>query len=439
VRTRTLIWLIAVICSGQVPLVPVQPNRPVQEPPVGPVPQIPAEPRLQRVGPEPTLLPANTTVAPLAPIFPETPNSPQETKVAAPPALFSTDQGLAAIPVLLQNPTTPSLSLQRSGPSAVKGGQTFTYEITVRNMGQATAEQAKLEEKLPAGSRFIDATPPATQHGDTLSWTLVNLAPGAEERVVVQAQATRDGEWAAEATLISSVSAVHRAAVTETPTLPLVVTNPASVTVGQPVTFAIRVTNATASTIHGSVVHVKLSPGLQHLQGEATEGPVGDLAPGESRDFKLEVMTLKTGAMTADVTFLSNESMLAVYQASVMAVEQTRLLLQQTGPLRVPLHSGQDYKLEVCNKTSGDLHDVTIVNVLPEGLQFVRGDAVARFNAATRTIEWHLGTLAPGDARNAVFHAQMDQAGPHVNRLTVRCAEGIETGLTTIVRVSAGR
>ena len=81
--------------------------------------------------------------------------------------------------------------LQRTSPPTVKAGQPFSYEIIVRNGVPETrtwlainiaAQQVRVEEDLPPGTKFLGAQPPAAVEGDCLMWNFENIAPGTERR-----------------------------------------------------------------------------------------------------------------------------------------------------------------------------------------------------------------------------------------------------------------
>jgi uncharacterized repeat protein (TIGR01451 family) len=347
----------------------------------------------------------------------------------------------AMVPVGDYRPATPSLSVQRFGPTTVKAGQTFSYEIIVRNVGGPWAGQARLEEQLPPGTKWIAANPAPLVTGDRLAWTVENIAAGAEQRFKVEAQASQAGEWKAEATLTASVAVIHRATVEGgvSPVHSIIVAGPESVPVGRPMVFSIRVANTTSSTLPAAVLRVRLSQGLQHLKGSSIEGNLGDLAPGQSKEMILEVVTVQTGQCYVDATLMSNQQIVAAGRGGVLAVEQTALGLKQTGPLSPPLGSENDYKIEVSNRSAAEMLDVLVEDVLPAGFQYVHGDSGARFDPGKRAVSWNLASLAPGQSKLLVFRAQAQSPGTHYNRITAKSAGGAETLLATIVRIGERR
>jgi uncharacterized repeat protein (TIGR01451 family) len=339
---------------------------------------------------------------------------------------------------------TPCLTLARSGPANVKAGQSFAYEIVVRNVGSLPA-QARLEEELPAGTKLVTAQPMPVVQGDHLTWNLESLAAGAEQRYKVEVEVGRGGDWKANATLIVAVTSAWMAAVTGAPAQPLTMTGPATVPVGHAVPLTIRVTNTTGETLNNAVLCVQMSTGLQHLHGSAIEGPLGDLAPGQVKEVTLETYALQTGRLVADARLLAGRKSVAPVQTTVGAVqvvvqaaEQPTLAIRQTGPMSPAVGSECEFKLEVANRASAAVREVQVNDVLPEGLQFLTGDG-AQYDPAMRAIRWNVGTLQPGQSRQMSFRAQVRAPGPQLHRVSAQALSVPEAQLNTILRVGGGR
>ncbi|NNJ12202.1 DUF11 domain-containing protein [Chloroflexales bacterium ZM16-3] len=84
---------------------------------------------------------------------------------------------------------TVDLSIVKDGsPAIARAGEVYTYTLTVANAGDADASAVVVQDTLPASLAFVDATPlPATRSGQTLTWALGTLAPGATHTLTVTA------------------------------------------------------------------------------------------------------------------------------------------------------------------------------------------------------------------------------------------------------------
>jgi len=417
------------------PLVPVNPNSGSANMPKGGVPTYGND----TVKPPPfKLIDNNPTPTYPAPSGPPMKSPGPILQPSEGPFLTPPPSGAVVEPLPTGSVTTPCLSLARTGPAGIKAGQTFSYEIVVRNVGNVFAPQARLEEDLPPGTRFLSSQPMATTLGDRLSWSVDNLAPGAERRFKVEVESSRDGEWKARATLSTSVTVGSQTTVMGAPAQAIIMTGPSSVPVGHSVQFQIRVTNTTSATLTEPTLRVQLPPGLHHLQGEAIEAPLGELAPGQFREITLEVIALQVGKLSADATLLSKSAVMATTRTMVIATEQPILMLRQTGQLAPVVGSEVEYKLEVTNRSGGEVKDVIMMDELPEGLVLAGSNAGAQYDQATRTLRWNIGTLPPGQSRQAVFRAQVRGTGPQINKLSARATGVAEVQLQTILRMGGG-
>ena len=81
-----------------------------------------------------------------------------------------------AVVTVVEPPNEADLSLTKEGPATVAVGETFTYTLTVVNMGPVPAVNTVLEDTLPAGVTFVSATAPCTEAGGVVTCALGDLA-----------------------------------------------------------------------------------------------------------------------------------------------------------------------------------------------------------------------------------------------------------------------
>jgi len=72
-------------------------------------------------------------------------------------------------------------------------GDTISFKLIVANSGNSTATNFTVKDYLPASLQFVSSTPTQTSltpngMGNTVTWTIASLAPGATTTITVQAK-----------------------------------------------------------------------------------------------------------------------------------------------------------------------------------------------------------------------------------------------------------
>jgi uncharacterized repeat protein (TIGR01451 family) len=81
--------------------------------------------------------------------------------------------------VLTTVTSIPALSITKiDGPDPVAAGGTLTYTLTYANFGNSDATGVVLTDMVPANTSFVSATAGGSLSGDTVTWSVGNLAAG---------------------------------------------------------------------------------------------------------------------------------------------------------------------------------------------------------------------------------------------------------------------
>src|SRR5262249_61343995 len=99
-----------------------------------------------------------------------------------------------------------------------------------------------------------------------------------------------------------------------------------------------------------------------------------------------------------------------------LRVTEPAMLLPKTGPNEGILHRELEHRLEVVNPGQAPATTVHLVDTLPEGLDFVAASDGGTYSAVSRTIDWNLGTLAPGETRALTLRLLAKTAGGFFNQ-----------------------
>jgi uncharacterized repeat protein (TIGR01451 family) len=197
--------------------------------------------------------------------------------------------------------TAASLAIDKTGPATVGAGDEITYTVAVRNDGPATATSVTMRDNLPAGTRFVSASPECDRSGRRVTCALGTLAPGETREVKITIR-TRPRQ--ADQTLVNTASATSAKSptpVTDEVTtvvgplvdLSLEKTGPSQVDAGDTASFELKVSNAGPSTAENVVVTDDVPAELTPTSAKPSQGDceitrqtvtceLGSLAAGES-------------------------------------------------------------------------------------------------------------------------------------------------------------
>jgi uncharacterized repeat protein (TIGR01451 family) len=338
------------------------PPAPMKVPSLAPAPSVPASfPAPVKVDSEPVLPGAPPSADP-ASNFATLPRS-SEAPPGRPPAFRLLVRGARAqatshyatsqpeprtdIPVVS---ASPALTLEKKGPESIVLGQPLVYELIVRNVGAVPAQQVRVDDALPPGTRVLAAEPEAPVQGDRLSWVLDNLPPGGERHFKVKVQPAAAGDWrgnACASVVVAASSSLHTrvigtgGAAPGQPTAPrsslperkedraamnlsISLAGPQSVAVGQPAVFQIRITNNGRQTLRGLVLRDHVPPGLQHTAGPELEADLGTLEAGKTRNITLTTNAVQAGRFINEATIASSDGQQAEARAAIQIVATTQ-------------------------------------------------------------------------------------------------------------------
>ncbi|MCA9270855.1 MAG: DUF11 domain-containing protein, partial [Planctomycetales bacterium] len=248
----------------------------------------------------------------------------------------------------LDGPQSPSLLVEKFAPAEIQIGKPAKFEIKVRNVGQAKAENVVVRDQIPQGTRLIDATPAASGGGDSVVfWQLGDLAPGEENTVSIQLMPVGEGEIGSVATVTFTAQASTRTKCTR-PQLLLEANGPRQVLVGGNVNLTIRLSNPGSGAATRVVLEEDVPEGLSHPGGAALEFEAGTLKPGETRDLELTLKADKAGVVR-NIIRARAEANLSVEALTDIEVIAPQLALNIEGPTKRYLERQASHELVVQN------------------------------------------------------------------------------------------
>jgi uncharacterized repeat protein (TIGR01451 family) len=179
---------------------------------------------------------------------------------------------------------------------------------------------------------------------------------------------------------------------------------PPEATVGDPLVYAIRVTNVGRSAAHEVIVEDRIPRGTT-LDGtipraELTDKKLlwrlGTIEPGGEQMIRIRVVPTEAGEIgsVATVRFVAEV-------AAATVITRPELSLEMTAPGEVAVGEQATFHFKVTNTGAADARDVIIRSLLPRGLEHPDGNDV----------EYPLGRLRAGEVREIELTVLAKEAG----------------------------
>jgi len=359
--------------------------------------------------------------------------------VPAPPALAD-QPGVHETPLAS---STAQVSVEKRGPAVLRQGVLATYQIVVRNRGAAASGPVTVFDELPRLAKLVTGDPAPSQLGDKVIWTLPPLPANSETHLKLELQATGTGEFVGNTTVfVSAAMATTRAKFQRDTAAKTVSAGPLGIQVrarsggivGQQVIFEVQVVNQSKQKLTDLVLHAKLGDGLSHPAGNHLEADVGDLAPGASKTVNMPATAVRAGRHAVDVKITAAGGIEAEAQ-TIVPVVTDGLSIKLAPTTRLLLDRDGDVRIDVTNHHAEGLRNVTIVDTLPESVQFVTASDRGIYQPVTRTVQWLIEDLAPGETRSVAVRVQGKTPGQFPKEVSARAETLPGTRVQSVVQV----
>lgn len=241
-------------------------------------------------------------------------------------------EGMEAVASATTRVMSPSIDIEKTGPSARYLRQVAEYTIKVRNTGDSVLNDVVVTDEVPEGMKYISSTLQGTASGRNVTWKLGTMAAGEAKQFNVTLSCEQPGTWTNKATVTTKEGV---SAASEKKTMVVVVSGvtisstdtPDPIAVGEQTTYIITVRNQGEIDVHNLVITDMLStledfvsakgPSSFSVDGKkVTFQPVSVLASGKSLTYEITVKALDKGAAINKATLTYTEF------AEAVAVEE---------------------------------------------------------------------------------------------------------------------
>ena len=295
----------------------------------------------------------------------------------------------------LEGAQTPSVVIHKLAPAEVRVGKPASFIVNVQNVGSAEALNVEVHDRIPAGMRFIEATPAASQVGDQLMWELGKMSAGEERTITLQLVAEEEGELGSVARVSFEAAASVRTLSTK-PELKIVQRVPErGVLIGQQLEIEIEVSNPGSGSAIGVILQEDVPPGLEHPRGRQLDNALGTLDPGEVRRQVLRLRAVAPGIVENTIRLVSDDGLETEHTVAVQVISPD-LQVELTGPSRRFLERSATYQLQIANQGTADATNVEIAVHLDRGFTFVSTENEGRYDPNRHAVFWSLAQLPVG-------------------------------------------
>ena len=334
----------------------------------------------------------------------------------------------------LDGAQTPSIAIEKVAPAEIQIGKPAKFEIKVKNVGQATAENVAITDMVPQGTRLIDTTPQAASgQGGSIIWQLGTLRAGEEKSVSLQLMPVGEGEIGSVATVTFSAQASVRTKSTR-PQLVLETSAPRQVHVGQPVKLTIRLSNPGTGAATRVVLEEDVPEGLAHPGGTALEFEAGTLKPGETRELELTLSATGAGVVQ-NVLRARADANLSVESKTAIEVIAPDLAIAVDGPTKRFLDRQATHELIITNPGTAPAKNIEMVAHLPKGLKFEGANNQGQYDATAHAVFWSLEQLGPNDQGTVSLTTLPMEAGQQKIRVESKADMNLATAQEHVVDV----
>ena len=324
-----------------------------------------------------------------------------------------------------------NVRVEKSGPARIGITQNATYTVAWANEGPGIASGVVVQDTLPAGMTFVRATGTYVRSGQTITWHLGTVQPGASGSFTVVGVVSTRPSGSRELQNCATIAVTspgdtptdNRSCVTTTvllPDLTIRKTGPPAAQAGPnftyTLTFANRGTFAATNvqvtdTLPQGLVLVAATPAPTWQSGQTLTWNRSTVEVGESDTITVVVRgTTPFDPTTAVSQLVTNRACITTpddpaamrCSTAFTTLQRPELVVTKTGPPTALVGDRFTYTLTLTNRGTFAASDVSVHDTLPHGMTLEHTPDGCSFTPATRLLTCTVGTLAAHEDRRTI-------------------------------------
>jgi len=293
-------------------------------------------------------------------------------------------------------PQSPGVTVQWVRRGDFNVGQECSVDLVIQNTSKTVVRSVMTEAIIPAAVEVVQSTPGPVQDSDTPMWTFGELQPGETRTVSLKVIPHQRGDVRLDAFVRLTGFSSTEFSVQE-PMIQVAVAGPEKVEVGQQLAYVVRVNNPGTGVASNVVIQAAVPEGLEHRSGSLLSIEIGTLAPGESRQARLNLAAISGGQHELAVRAIADGGLGQETMAKV-SVAEPKLNIAIAGPTEQLAGRTGDFRLTISNAGNVQSSNVRAKYRIPEGFEYAAADRGGKYNKVDHSVEWFVGTLQPGES-----------------------------------------
>ncbi len=316
----------------------------------------------------------------------------------------SASGGMNALALPTGDRATSSLLVEAAAPAKIAVGRAYEYQIKLTNLTKNLVLEDIVVLQDVGENLSIERSEPESAKSDKKgekTWKLSKLAPGESKAIKVQALGEQVGS---ASSCIRVTYQPSLCLMTEfiKPEVQVAKEVPAQAGVCDVIPARYVVRNTGTGAANGLKLRDELPEGLTTAAGgRVVEADLGDLAQGQSKEYKVDLAASKPGDYTSRASVQGQDELKATSNQTTTALRAAKLEIKIAGPEAQYLGQASTYQVTV--KNSGEA-PATAASLKIQADPDMRIDRVSRATTdnkapavgADNTLTWTLGDLAPG-------------------------------------------
>lgn len=326
-------------------------------------------------------------------------------------------------------PATSNILVEKRFPKRVYKGQPYQYTITVTNLTDLNLQNVNVIEVIPNSFEVISTSPQIyAREGERVAWALGAMEPHGVRVITVDGVAITNDDIPCCTEANFRVPALCLSTDVVDSGLVVSLNAPTEKLACDPIPLEYVVKNTGEADLRDVVVTPNLPTGQVNTDGSGVIN-LGVLRAGESQVAQTVVQPTAAGDYTFGGT--ANAYPSALFQGSSapprqISAEANTVSTRVTQPSLTLVSTGSeerqyvgrslDYEFEVTNTGNANADGAMVVASVPPMTSFKSASGSGAFDPASGTVNWNLGSLAPGESRRVNMTLGGDSAGSAVTK-----------------------